>query len=98
MATLRADRHTVTGDRLLGRFKELIHDRGITRVTILDEQQRPILVLPMSPTMPGAVVVPMFVAIGAISALSVNYTLEIERSDPPPAPPRRSSREMAKVS
>src|SRR5690349_18901333 len=97
MSATHADRHTVTGERLLGRFKELIHDPGITRVTILDDRQRPILMLPMSPNMPGAVLVPMFVAIGAVSALSVNYTLEIERADPA-APARPSTRKMAEIS
>jgi hypothetical protein len=76
---VRRERHKVTGERLLERIKQLIHQGNIRRIIIKDDKDRTILEIPLTIGVVGAVLVPMFVAIGAIAALAADYTIEVEK-------------------
>jgi hypothetical protein len=76
---IHRERHKVTGERLLQRIKELIHEGNIRRIIIKDSTDRTIMEIPLTIGVVGAVLVPMFVAIGAIAALAADYTIEVEK-------------------
>ena len=78
------EEHTVSGERLLARIKELVHEGNVRRIRIRHEG-RVILEIPLTVGVVGAVLVPVWVAVGAIAALAADYTLEIERLEEPPA-------------
>lgn len=84
-AKIRLERYKVTGERLLERFKELVHQGNVRRIIVRDEQDRAIIEFPLTLGVVGAVLLPVWVAIGAIAALAANYTLEVEKVEAAPA-------------
>lgn len=61
--------------------KELVHQGNIRRITIKNEAGDELLEIPLTVGVVGAVLLPVWVAVGAIAALAANYTLKIERVD-----------------
>ena len=71
----------VSGDGLLAKIKELVHQGNIRRITIKNEAGDELLEIPLTFGVVGAVLLPVWAAVGAIAALAANYTLKIERVD-----------------
>ena len=69
----------VKGEDLLAKFKELVHEGNITKVTILNEEGDQIVEIPLTVGVVGALLLPSLAAIGAIAAIVTKCTLEIER-------------------
>ena len=70
---------TVSGDQLLKKVKDLIHQGNIRRITIKDQQGKTILIIPLSIGVIGAVLAPPLAAIGAVAALITECTITVER-------------------
>jgi hypothetical protein len=77
---IRRERHKVTGEKLLQTVKRLVHEGNIRRITIKDEQEQTIIEIPLTVGVVGALLLPAWVAIGAIAALAADLTVEIEKS------------------
>lgn len=75
----------ITGDRLLQRVRELIHEGNVRRLRILHEGQV-VVELPLTVGVVGAVLLPMLTAVGALAALLTDCTIEVERRTEPPPP------------
>jgi hypothetical protein len=71
----------VKADELLGKIKELIHEGNVRRIIIKNEQGQPYLEIPVTVGLIGALIAPVFAAIGALAALAANFTIEVERKD-----------------
>ncbi len=69
----------VTGDDLLGKIKEIIHEGNVRRITITSEEGHRLLEIPLTLGVVGVVLLPVFAAIGAIAALITKCTIEVER-------------------
>ena len=80
-APVHTEQHRVDGPRLLAKVKELIHEGNIRRITIKNDEGRTLLEIPLTVGVVGAMLVPVFVAVGAIAALAADYTLEVEKVD-----------------
>lgn len=78
---MQTEAHKVSGENLLGRIKELVHQGNIRRITIKNNEGRSLLEIPLTFGVVGAVLLPIWVAVGAITALARDYTLEVERQD-----------------
>lgn len=76
---IRRERHKVTGEKLLQTVKRLVHEGNIRRITIKDEDERTIVEIPLTIGVVGALLLPAWVALGAIAALAANLTLEVEK-------------------
>jgi len=74
------EKFTVTGDQLLKKVKELIHEGNIRSITILDKKGRTLIVLPLTLGVVGAVLAPPLAAVGAIAALVTECTITVERN------------------
>ena len=72
----------VTGETLLASVKKLIHEGNIRRITV-KQGEHPIVELPLTVGVIGVVLAPMLAAIGAMSALLADCTIEVERVEPP---------------
>jgi hypothetical protein len=70
--------YRVHGDELVARAKELIHQGNVRRLIVKDEHGSTILEIPLTVGVVGAVLMPMWVALGAIAALAAKYTLVVE--------------------
>ena len=73
------EEHRVSGERLVSRVKELIHQGNVRRVIIRDEGGHSIMEIPLTMGVVGAILVPSLVALGAIAALASDYTVVVER-------------------
>ena len=71
----------VSGDELVKRVKELIHEGNVRRV-ILKQDGRTVVEFPLTVGVVGTVFAPVLAAVGAIAALLTECTLEVERAAP----------------
>lgn len=69
----------INGEDLLKKVKELIREGNIRKITIEDKKGKPILVIPLTIGVIGAVLAPALAAVGAIAALLTECTLKVER-------------------
>ena len=76
---VHTEEHKVSGERLLSRVKELVHEGNIRRITIKNDQGHTLMEVPLTVGVVGAVLLPIWVAIGALAALAANYTLVVEK-------------------
>ena len=73
------ERIKVAGERLVQTVRELVHQGNIRRLILKNEEERTILEIPLTVGVVGAVLLPVWVALGAIAALAANYTIEVEK-------------------
>jgi DNA-binding Lrp family transcriptional regulator len=76
---VRTEELRVSGESLVARVKELVHEGNIRRITIKNEEGKVLVELPLTLGVVGAVLVPTLAAIGAIAALVTNCTILVER-------------------
>ncbi len=76
------EEHRVSGEGLVARVKELIREGNVRRIIVKNEDGRAILEIPLTFGVVGAVLMPVWVALGAIAALAGSYTLVVEKHDP----------------
>ena len=76
---VRTEEHKVSGEGLVARVKELIREGNVRRIIIKNEDGRSIMELPLTLGVVGAVMMPVFVALGAIAALAAHYTVVVEK-------------------
>ena len=73
------EEHKVSGDRVIGKIKELIHQGNVRRIIIKNEEGRSLIEVPLSVCVVVAVLAPMWAAIGAVAALVASCSIEVER-------------------
>ena len=71
----------VTGEQLVAKLKELLHEGNIRRVIIKDKDGRTLIEIPLTIGVVGAILLPVWAAIGAIAALVTEATIVIEKAD-----------------
>jgi hypothetical protein len=76
----------VTGDDLLRRVKEILHEGNVRRV-VIKQGTRTVVEFPVTVGVVGALAAPSLAAIGALAALLTECTIEVERASEKPAPP-----------
>lgn len=79
--TVRTETLEVKGDDLLAKIKEIIHEGNVRRITITSEEGNRLMEFPLTLGVVGAVLMPVFTAVGAMAALVSKCTIEIERVD-----------------
>jgi len=78
----RWEEHRVSGERVLGKVKELIREGNVRRITIKNEEGRTLIEVPLALGVVGAALAPTFAAIGAVAALLTNCSIMVEREEP----------------
>jgi hypothetical protein len=81
METKNKSEFHVTGEELLAKIKELIHEGNVRKIIIKNEKGEPYLEIPVTIGLIGAIVAPVFAAIGALAALAANFTIVVERKE-----------------
>jgi hypothetical protein len=77
----------VTGEAVLAKIKELVHEGNIRTITIKNEEGRVLINVPLSLGVVGALLLPQLAAIGAIAAIATHCTIVVERTDGGATPP-----------
>jgi hypothetical protein len=75
------EEYTVCGEDLLSRVKELVREGNIRRITIRSEEGNTLIEIPLAIGVVGAMLLPVWAAIGAIAALVTNCTIAVERRE-----------------
>jgi len=78
----RSQEFTISGDEVVAKFKELIHEGNIRRVIIKNEDGRTMLEVPLTLGLVGAALLPVLAAIGAAAAIATRCTIVVEREEP----------------
>ena len=76
---MHTEEHKVSGKNLLNRVKELVHQGNVRRITIKNAQGKSLLEIPLTVGVVGALLLPVWAAVGAIAALAADYTLVVEK-------------------
>lgn len=69
----------VNGEELLKKFKALIKEGNVRRITIKEKTGKTIIDIPLTIGVVGAVIAPVLAAVGAIAALISECTIAVER-------------------
>lgn len=77
----------IRGEELLAKVKELVHEGNVRRLIIKDGEGTTLIEVPLTVGVIGAVLLPVWAAIGAIAALATDCTIVVERRLPPPSQP-----------
>ena len=77
----RSEQYKVDGDEVLKKIKDLIHEGNVRRIIIKQEDGRKLIEIPMTIGVVGALLLPVWAAIGAIAAVVTDCTIEVERAD-----------------
>lgn len=75
----RYEQYKVAGDRVVEKVKEIIREGNVRRITIRNEEGRALIEIPLTIGVVGAVLAPVWAAIGAVAALVANCSIEVER-------------------
>lgn len=79
MTDTRSEEFQFSGDSLLAKIKEIIHQGNVRRVIIKNEEGRPLVDIPLTIGVVGTLLAPQLAAIGAIAALVLRGTIVIEK-------------------
>lgn len=75
----REESFKVSGEGLIKKFKDLVKEGNVRRITIKDKSGRSIIDIPLTIGVVGAVVAPVLAAVGALAALITECTISVER-------------------
>ena len=71
----------VSGEELISKIKELVHESNIRRMIIKNEKGRTLIDIPLSLGVVGVLLAPQLAAVGAIAALMTKGSIIVERVD-----------------
>lgn len=77
----RTEEFQVQGEEILAKVKELVRQGNIRRISIKSEDGKPIVDIPLTLGVVGALLLPQFAALGAIAALVTRCTVTVEKTE-----------------
>ena len=77
---MNKERFKVSGDQLVDKFKDLVHQGNVRTVRIIHDGNT-IVQFPLTVAVIGTVVAPMVAAVGALAAVLTDCTIEVERHE-----------------
>ena len=75
-----------TTDQILAQIRKLIDEGNIRRV-VVKHQGKTVAEFPLTVGLVGTVIAPVAAAIGALTAVLAECSIEVEKTTPPPPPP-----------
>ncbi len=69
----------INGKDLLKKVKELIHEGNTRRITIKNENDKVIVIIPLTYGAIGVIIVPVLAMVGALAALLTKCTIVVEK-------------------
>ena len=76
----RIEEFEVSGDKVVETVKRLVHEGNIRRVTIKGEDGKTLIEIPLTFGVVGAVLLPVWAALGALAALVARCTIVVEKN------------------
>lgn len=78
---VRTEEYRVSGESLVAKAKELVHEGNIRRIIIKNEEGKTLIEVPLTLGVVGAALLPVWAAIGAIAALVADCTIVVEKEE-----------------
>ncbi len=75
------EEYTVSGNDLVGKVKELIHEGNVTRLIVKNEKGETLLDIPITAAILGGLLAIPLAALGVIAALVTNCKIVVERRE-----------------
>jgi hypothetical protein len=82
---VRFEEFKVDGDKLISEIKKILHQGNVRRIIVKNDKGETLIEVPLTIGVVGAILLPVWAALGAIAALAANFTIVVERVDEPPA-------------
>ena len=83
----RTEEFTINGEELLGRFRQLLQEGNVRRVSIRNEEGKTLLEVPLTTgsaiAVAAVIIAPVWAALGAFAALAAKLTVVVERVETP---------------
>jgi hypothetical protein len=79
MSNFRTEEFRVTGEELLGKIKQLVHEGDIRRIIIKNRDAQTVMEIPLTFGVVGVILAPTLAAVGAIAALLGEATIVVEK-------------------
>jgi len=76
---IRTQEFQVNGDEVIARIKALVHEGNIRRITLKNEEGKTLLEIPLTVGVVGAILLPVWAALGALAALATKLTIVVEK-------------------
>jgi hypothetical protein len=77
----RREEYKVRGEKIVAKIRELLHEGNVRHVVIKNDDGKTLIEFPVTVGVAGAVLVPVWAAIGALAALVTNCKIEVERGE-----------------
>jgi hypothetical protein len=77
----RTEEFRIDSDQLVAKFKELVHEGNVRRISIKNDEGRTLVEFPLVVGVIGAALLPVWAAVGAIAALATDCTIVVERTE-----------------
>lgn len=78
---VRYEEFRVDGDVLVAKIKEILHAGNVRRIIIKNDKGETLIEVPLTVGVVGALLLPVWAAIGAIAALAAKLTIVVEKVD-----------------
>jgi len=79
---VRKEEFRVSGDAVIAKIKEILHEGNVRRITIKNEEGNTLIEIPLTIGVVGVLLLPVWAAIGAIAALAANLNIVVEKIEP----------------
>jgi hypothetical protein len=76
----KVEEHKVAGEKLVARVRELLREGTVRRVIVKNDAGAILMEIPLTVGVVGAVLLPVWVALGAIAALAAHYRIAVEHA------------------
>lgn len=77
----RREEYKVHGEKIVAKIKELVHEGNVRHVVIKNDDGKTLIEFPVSVGVAGALLIPVWAAVGALAALVTNCSIEVEREE-----------------
>ncbi len=79
---VREEQFRVTGDAVVTTIKDLLHEGNIRRITLKNDEGKVLFEIPLTVGVVGAILFPVWAAIGAVAALAAHLIIVVEKVEP----------------
>jgi hypothetical protein len=84
---IRTEEFQVSGEVVVAKIREILHAGNVRRIIIKNEAGQTLIEIPLTLGVVGAVLLPVWAAIGAIAALAANLRIVVEKVEKTEAAP-----------
>lgn len=78
---VRTEEFKVSGEELLGKVKQIVHEGNIRRIVIKNKDGGTFMEIPLTVGVVGVLLAPTLAAVGAIAALVSEATVVVEKDE-----------------